>query len=330
MPNIFTPFTFRRTIQTAFTLYCMYIGYRFVLFMDWVGGNGPEAARPTSVEAFLPISALLGLKRFALTGMWDPVHPAGLVLLVGAMTMAFLFRKGFCGYICPVGLLSNLLGTAGRRIGLDRTPPRLMGRLLGLPKYLMLAFFLYSMLVAMPLPAVTRFMMSPYNITADARLLEFFHNPSPGTLAVFAVLAVLGVVVRNFWCRYLCPYGALLGLFSMFGPVAVRRDSDTCVQCEKCRRACPAGIRVDATQRVSSPECIGCMACVQACPVDGCLDMRAGYGGGNAKAGISLPCWAVGAGCVGLLLAAWLLAEATGHWNHTLPSHMLRMLYLRG
>ncbi|MEJ2246406.1 MAG: 4Fe-4S binding protein [Acidobacteriota bacterium] len=100
----------RTTVQACFTLFCIFVGYRFYCFYLWTLDRSETfVSRPPSVEGFLPISALLGLKRLALTGQWDPVHPAGLTIFIAALAIAFLFRKGFCGWICPVGFVSNLL-----------------------------------------------------------------------------------------------------------------------------------------------------------------------------------------------------------------------------
>ncbi|MFW5489541.1 MAG: 4Fe-4S binding protein [Desulfovibrio sp.] len=332
MKNMPGPTVFRRFLQGAIALFCLYVGYCFHAFLSWVHNGGPAVPRPASVEAFLPISALMGLKRYVLTGLWDNVHPAGLVILLAAIGMALLFRKGFCGYVCPVGLASNLLAKLGKKMSLAFTLPRWPSRVLSVFKYVWLAFFLVNVL-SMPVAALNQFLMSPYNLTADARMLEFFTSPSAKALMAFAVLAVLGIVFRNFWCRYLCPYGAFLGLFSWMGPMAVQRDADACVHCGKCAKACPSSIQVDTKARVTSPECIGCMACVEACPVEGCIQLGVGYGSGTGqvKEGrTSLPFWAVGAGCIGLLILGYVLASVSGHWDNALPANMLRMLYLRG
>ena len=83
--------------------------------------------RPPSVEAFLPISALVNLKRLVLTGQFDTIHPAGLTIFMAALVIGLLLRKGFCGWICPVGFASNLAEAFSRRFkllaqaaGLDR------------------------------------------------------------------------------------------------------------------------------------------------------------------------------------------------------------------
>lgn len=314
-----TPSRFRLAVQAAFTLFCLYAGYRFIVFLAWASGRSEVfATKPGAVEGFLPISALMGFRRLLATGRWDPVHPAGLAIFIAVLLMAWLFRKGFCGYVCPVGFLSGLLERLGRRLGLAVNPPRWIDLPLTGLKYLLLGGFLFAVF-SMGLRSLEAFITGPFNVTSDARMLAFFLDPSVLTLAVIGLLTVAGVWVRNFWCRYLCPYGALLGIAAWFGPLVVERREDACVDCGRCSRQCPSGIPVQERRLVRSPECIGCGRCVEVCPVDGCLSFSA--------LGRRVPWLTVGAGAVATLLLVWLWARSTGHWDSTLPSAMVRRFY---
>ena len=115
------------------------------------------------------------------------------------------------------------------------------------------------------------------------------------------VLMLLSVFVQNFWCRYLCPYGALLGSLSWLSPFKITRTKETCIDCELCTKACPQNIRVHTATRVRSDECMNCLACVQACPVKETLELRAG------KTRQAVPSWVVGSLVVGIFAAitAW-------------------------
>lgn len=96
----------------------------------------------------------------------------------------------------------------------------------------------------------------------------------PAGLVLFTlilVLAVFSLLYKNFWCRYLCPYGALLGLASSASPLAVQRDSAACTLCLRCTQACPNRIAVHAQESVRSPECTACYGCVTACQQPGAL-----------------------------------------------------------
>ena len=312
--------TRQRIIQSVFLVLCLHAGWQFHRFMVWAtGASDVFVPRPASVEAFLPIAALMSLRRLLQTGAWDMVHPAGLAIFLAAIVTAAALRKGFCGYICPVGLISGALNTLGRRLSLSRVPGPGIARLLSAPKYLALGFFLFTVFVGMDLTAIEQFAAAPYNYVADARMLRFFLSPSRTTLFILAALLVLGTVLRSFWCRYLCPYGALLGLFSWASPARIHRDPATCVNCGRCSNACPGCIRVQDTERVLSPECLGCMRCQEVCPVDGCLTMRA--------AGRTVPAWAAGAGSVAVMLGAWLLALQAGLWEQRVPLAMMQRFY---
>jgi polyferredoxin len=233
--KMITPSRFRLIVQAVFALFCVYVGFRFAGFLAWTLGQAEVfVARPGAVEGFLPIGALLALRQLLATGEWDMVHPAGLTILLAILVMAFLFRKGFCAYICPVGFLSGLLSRVGRRCGLDKVPPRKLDLALTGVKYFGLGFFGFTVFLFMDLDSVQAFLRAPYNMVADAKMLAFFTNPSALSLTIIVALGLLSLVVRNPWCRYLCPYGALLGLFSWFSPTVIVRDEASCVSCGKC------------------------------------------------------------------------------------------------
>jgi polyferredoxin len=161
-----------------------------------------------------------------------------------------------------------------RRIGRTLTPPRWIDVPLRGLKFLLLGFFIWAVWFAMDPRAVASFLESPYARVADAKMWLFFASPSRLTVAVLGVLVVGSVFVRDLWCRYLCPYGALLGLLGLLAPFKVSRDPARCTGCEGCTRVCPARLPVHRLQRVRSVECSSCQDCVVACPVRGCLEMR--------------------------------------------------------
>ncbi len=322
MMKSLTPARFRFAVQLLFASFCLFVGFRFMAFLDWaMGRNAEMVTRPGAVEAFLPISALLGLRQLVATGEWDMVHPAGLTVFIAVLCMAFLFRNGFCGYICPVGFLSSQVERIGRTFKLAIIPHKYVDYPLSILKYALLGFFLYTVFFAMDLRTASSFISSPYNMVADARMLHFFVDPSTTSLIVIGVLCLASLIVRNAWCRYLCPYGALLGLLSWLGPVTINRDAQSCIHCGRCTRHCPAGILVENKKSVHSPQCIGCGECIGACPVDGCLSFK-------AYRRIRIPWYTVGIGVIVVLLGFYTWAQMTGHWQAPMPPSMLKKIYL--
>lgn len=313
----------RTIVQISFAIFLLYLGWQFSRFVSYyeTGGYGALVDRPAGVEGFLPISALLGLKHWLVNGQFDPVHPAGLAILLAILTISLLWRKSFCSWLCPVGTLSEGLGKLGRRItGRNLKLPRFLDLSLMSLKYLLLAFFMWSIFFAMSGQAVQAFLYSPYNFIADVRMLKFFGNLSGTAVVVLGVLAIGSVFIRNFWCRYLCPYGALLGLVSLASPLRVARQAEHCINCNKCTEACPNRIIVANATTVNSPECTGCMDCVQACPKPLALQPRLPLRIGQ------VPPWIVAVLVVGTFLTFVLVAKLTGHWQTVLTVEDYRQL----
>lgn len=305
----------RIAVQWAFLLVTVSLGitfYRFVLFCR--GGTGTVVPRPDGVEGFLPISALVSLRGWFLTGEINPIHPAGLVLFLTIVGVSFLLKRSFCSWLCPVGTLSELCWKGGFNLfRRNFRPPRWLDIGLRGIKYLLLFFFLWSILVVMSPEAVVAFISSDYNKIADIRMLDFFLNPSPLSLAVIGGLVLLSFPVKNAFCRFLCPYGALLGLVSLISPVKVTRDRDVCVSCGVCSQVCPSHLPVMNRERVSSPECIGCWRCIAHCRVNGALEMKL------TGRRVAVPGLLFALLVVLLFWGGTVAGKATGHWRTAIP-----------
>ncbi|MDE2292607.1 MAG: 4Fe-4S binding protein, partial [Elusimicrobia bacterium] len=263
----------RRGVQWAFLALNAALGVQFYLWVRYFerGGTGLYVPRPAGVEGWLPIAGYMNWRYLRLTGHAPAVHPAALFLLMAFVLMSLLMKKAFCTWLCPVGTVSELLWKLGRRLFKRnfRLPGWVDMPLRGL-KYLLLGFFM-MMIGGMTADAISSFMSAPYGLMVDVRMLNFFRHIGPVAGTVLGFLVVLSVLVQDFWCRYLCPYGALMGLVSLASPFKIRRDSDACIDCAKCAKACSAGLPVDVLAQVRSAECAACLACVAACPAQDAL-----------------------------------------------------------
>jgi polyferredoxin len=314
-------------VQLFFLALTALVGWEFWRFYREVTAGGVvSASRPGGVEAFLPIAAVMSLKRWVLAGLWDPIHPAGLTFITAVLVGAVVARRAFCSWVCPFGTLSRGLEWVRRR--LLRLPERWPGprwlRLVPLSlKYIILALAL-GVVGRMSVADIELFMRMPFNQAADASMLVMLLELSTTGFGVVGVLVALSLLVRNGWCRFLCPYGALLGIVGLLSPFRVRRDPSVCTSCRSCTRACPSGIRVSERVSIDSAECTACLSCVAACKVAGALEVEA-----VGRRRVARP-WLVPAAALVVLVAAWGLARATGHWHTSLTVDELRQAYITG
>lgn len=315
----------RRIVQWLFVALNGWLGIQFILWVRYFerGGVGLNVPRPAGAEGWLPIAGLMNTKYFLLTGHAPAIHPAAMVLFIAFLVMSVLLKKAFCSWLCPVGTFSEYLWKFGERI---------FGRNLHLPKwveipsrglkYLLLSFFVF-VIGAMSAEAIHDFMFTPYGLIADVKMLNFFRDIGETAAIVITLLALLSMLVKNFWCRYLCPYGALLGIASLLSPFKIRRDTEACIDCGKCARACPSNLPVDRLVQIRSAECTACMACVAACSVQDALQFSLA----PKRAGTPAERWrrrglspiAVTAVLACIFFGLVVVAKTTGHWQTNLP-----------
>ncbi len=315
--------TIRFTTQVIFLLLVLYIGWQVSQVIYWLdsGGIGQPPRRPPGAEGFLPIASLMSLKYLLLTGTVHMAHPAGLYLLLAFLLMSIWAGKSFCAWICPVGFLSETL---------EAVHQRLFGRILSLPrwldiplrslKYLLFAFFFLTIL-GMGTQSLLTYLQSPYHALADIKMYRFFAHITPFVLWIMMGLFVFSLLIPYAWCRYLCPYGAFLGLAGTLSPTRIRRMEESCVDCGKCSRECPARILVDQIATVRSDECTSCYRCVDSCPVPAALAVQTRFWPKRISTR------SMGAGILLLFLITVSLAILKGHWVSEIPSDRLLDLY---
>lgn len=377
-----TSLRFRWISQISLFILTIYVGWMFYLFVRYceTGGTTVYVTRSPGVEAFLPIGAFMGLKYFLGTWKVDPLHPAGFVIFASILLTSFLFQRGFCSWICPVGTMSEWAWRFGEWIkskfnkgvrywveafpvkltcGLSLISTPIVALMLldmisfdsfkspnmkfifplmivaiimpfALPgkiwpfcvedsiarawKYTLLAFFTVNIVIKMPAEQIGLIIdKAPYMKVADVMMMKFFLNLSILAIIVLSVLFIFSIFNKNYWCRYFCPYGALIGILGWASVFRIVRNKKTCIDCSKCTIACPVHIEVEKKNVVYNVECLGCYDCVNSCPVDDTLDMKLlGFG--------KKIHYAVYAGLVvGLFVVFMNTARVTGYWYNNVP-----------
>ena len=310
--------------QFVFLGFMIWLALCFYTFAQSVVSptGGAVGARPDGIDGFLPISGLLGTASWLKGGGINSIHPAAVIIFITVIAVSLLLRRSFCSWICPVAAISECTWKAGFRLLRRnwRLPAKLDIALRSL-KYVLMAFFIYGIAIAMSSKALLDFIHSDYHKIADVRLMNFFLHISPFAFGVILIIVLSSFILRNPLCRYLCPYGALLGLVAVLSPLRITRNSEKCISCGTCSQVCPTHIDVMHKTSVISPECIACWRCVSHCRFNSALSM-------SAFQRVALPGFIFAFLVVTFFYGGTIIGKLSGHWHSAIaPVEYVRLLH---
>ncbi len=313
--------TSRLVIKGAFGVFFVWACIQLWRFYAWARDMGPKVDRPEAVAGLLPVGHFTSFFAWLKGGGWDTILPAGLVIIIGALALSLVFKRGFCGWVCPLGALWEAAAWVGARVLGGRPRPWRWVDLAGRGFRYLLAAAALAFLLMVPLEEALAFRELHYMWTADIKILTNFTEPL--FLALIALTFVVSMALGPVWCRWLCPLGGWYAPLGVLSLGKVHRDPESCTHCHACSQACHAFVNVEKRLTVSDAECDGCMDCVRACPVKGCLSPRF-FG----RIRVSPEMWVVMA--VGLWLAVWGVAKITGNWDASIPDEVFREVIASG
>lgn len=190
---------------------------------------------------------------------------SAIILLLLVLVSTLFFGAIFCGWICPFGTFQEFIGKVGRKLfprAYNRVP-RALDRPLRYLRYVMLVVIV---VITARIGKMAFESFDPYsalmNILSDEVAL--------GGLIFLGIVAGLSLIIERPFCKYFCPFGAILGLVSLASAFRPRRSESTCIRCHTCDHSCPMNIEVSAKKAVRNHQCISCFRCMsdESCPVE--------------------------------------------------------------
>lgn len=207
------------------------------------------------------LTALTG-GSFSLGGLFPQLLLVSMVFLITA-----LWGRFFCSFLCSFGMMQELIFFFSKKTVCGKVQiPRRLDHLLKYLKYGILVLITAGVwILALPVDSS----WSPWGvfgmlISGNLSLVSSA-IPTVG-FALLLAIAVGSLFVGRFFCRYLCPLGALLAVVSGKRLYKIRRQKDSCTNCGLCTKTCSMGIPIPENEAVVSRECIQCMQCLAICP----------------------------------------------------------------
>jgi NAD-dependent dihydropyrimidine dehydrogenase PreA subunit len=315
--GLLSPQLFRRASQITFAAFIVVATLRHEL----IGEDG--LAIYPEPEAYCPFGGLETLYFYVTTGGNTIRHTSvsNVVLAGSILLVAFLARSAFCGWICPLGFLQEMVARMGgalqRRIPGFRQAVGAVKRrgaaLSAIDRPLRL--LKYGVLMWAVTGAAVLGVMVFKDYCPWAALTEIAGPALTFGMVVLIGMLVASLFVPNPWCRYACPLGAVAGLFGRLSPVFLRRKEAACQRCGACSRACPMGLPVDRATEIRHPDCTACLECVNACPQSEALEVKIGLPAVRVGPARRLNPYVLGGLVLLLFMAPVVTAQATGNWS---------------
>ncbi len=201
-------------------------------------------------------------------GVSTIAYVGGIILLY-----AIIFGRTICGWLCPFGLIQDLL----HKIPSPKLKKGKLTHLLSYIKYGILVFFalgipIFYAIRHVPLPAFCKYICPAGTLEGGLVLLSYKVNSSLfsalGGLFTWKALLMVSILagcifIYRVFCRFLCPLGVIYGLFNKISFLGVKLDDSKCIHCNLCVTHC----KVDIHQ-VADRECIQCGDCIEVCPTN--------------------------------------------------------------
>ena len=223
-----------------------------------------------SICPFGGVAAFVALFQYDV--LVSKLHTSTFAIFAIIMVLGVLVGPVVCGYMCPLGSVQEWLGRIGKKIFKKRYNtfvPAKLDSILRYLRYFVLIFVVYLTTNSLKLIFLE---VDPY-----FALFNFWSEEATiGGLLVLALTLVLSLFVERPWCKYACPYGALMGLTNKISVFKIKRNKSTCIDCKKCDHACPMNITVSDKTVVTDHQCIRCGLCTseEACPVPSTVELR--------------------------------------------------------
>ncbi len=189
-----------------------------------------------------------------------------LVLILGVFLITLVWGRFFCGFICSFGAMQDLLNSIRKLIPFKVKVPEKADKWLKLLKYAVLAFVavgVWGFSVTGDTVWSPWTVFGIYSSLSGWSSLKYFLTLG-GALLLLIIIGSL--FIERFFCRYLCPLGALFSLVARFRIYILNRKPEKCGNCKLCTAKCSMGIPLYKYDEVRSGECINCMKCTSVCP----------------------------------------------------------------
>lgn len=264
-------FNIRLAVQIFFFVLIALIAYNHTA--SETGNALPFLPSDLSLHAICPFGGVVTLYSLATVGDYiRKIHASSVIILGISMVLAIGFGPVICGWVCPLGSIQEWTGKIGKKLfksKYNHFVPQDIDKALRYVRYAVLAWVIYITAKSGTLLFV--------NVDPYYALMNFYSGEVvPSAFVVLGLTLAGSLFIERPWCKYACPYGAVLGLTNKFRIFKIKRNAPTCIGCTKCDRVCPMNINISKADAITDHQCISCMECTsdRSCPIPNTVDFK--------------------------------------------------------
>ncbi len=263
----------RGIIQRIFLFVTVLLGLRHIM-------PGRESTGG-AFDVFCPMGGIETFFRYITTGeTLKTTNLLNFAVLIGVLAVSLLSGRSFCGWMCPLGTLQDMFAGWARRLsGGSKRHIRGKRRKAKFPMELppkvdKYARYLKYLILLIVLIASVNAVYPPLREICPARAVFSFQF-TPLLASVLLTFIITSLLIKRFWCKYLCPLGAFLAITNKFAPLRVTIDKNNCTNCGRCDAECPVGIPA-IPDNMRNLECVQCLECIETCAVEDTVVLKLG------------------------------------------------------
>jgi uncharacterized protein with FMN-binding domain/Pyruvate/2-oxoacid:ferredoxin oxidoreductase delta subunit len=187
-----------------------------------------------------------------------------LLAMATIFTITIIFGRFFCGWLCTFGAINDFIYMISKK--LFKTKFKVSEKLDSILKYLKYVILLFIVAVIWTTGTTAYDSYSPWDAFAMFDNVSGAIAQYTGGFILLAIIAIGAAFIERFFCRYLCPLGAVFAILSKARILKIKKFRDKCGPCRICTNNCSMGIKLYQVDKVRSGECINCFKCIDVCP----------------------------------------------------------------
>ncbi|WXR60913.1 4Fe-4S binding protein [Peptostreptococcaceae bacterium AGR-M142] len=234
-----------------------------------LGFDGP------SLHAVCPFGGVVTFYNYIIgAALIKKIQVSSIFLMYMVFIFSFIAGPLFCGWICPLGSIQEWIGVLGKKVLKEKYNKFISTKVHNKIKYLRIVVLFWVLYMTIKTAEIIFLEVDPY-----FALFNFWTGEvSIISITILLITLISSLLVERPWCKYLCPYGAMLGFFNKVRIFTIRRNDKTCIHCHSCSNNCPMNIDVENLKAVRDLQCISCLQCTSesSCPIEDTVSMKIG------------------------------------------------------